>query len=624
MVPSETQFKAEEMRPTGIRLPPGLPVRIVASGGIKREATPGLLTFCEKVAPFCENSEEVKAMLNNSLPPWGDETWYGDRRGFSQLWWDGPGDAEGNTVVFPQDQPVIRRPWPGGELWAGHSYWECYWVYTEPDYTQVQGDCFNMSGSWSIAVVPDDGSETDPKTGQPIAGSAALTATLTSSLDASGFHLTGHAKSAGGTPLAEERWIYVADAPAAPPMVSSRQEAGPRAARSAAPADSLHKSESMLPRISTAPLLAPPHTDLGSPSRAARAQASEAAEQFIASCDDQSECVADVGTSPGKLVVQAVISGVTYSAYATVPGSNQLTVECQSAHGTNTAVRGEALSCAVGNPKHVIKGWSFQPDSPELPSVIESENFDKTWAGPVAVSGTITVHGWTVVADAFQTPPAEATAHIGVIARDWGAIPTTFAGEPEFGGQGDISEIPVAIPGLAGLHIVLGKFAPQFPTSLPARVHTDGGPNAGYYWLQDAFRLLRPKVYINHALDNIGRWAEQQRVDHPGLIADSKLPWCTTAAFPSVKAEAQRHEGLGGALNSHYGIALTALLASNLTAHYESLVLATDDGSVWADSVSKPLDRFFEKTKPKQVAFDAAEYPLVTQWAGNCEFFWQP
>lgn len=317
-------------------------------------------------------------------------------------------------------------------------------------------------------------------------------------------------------------------------------------------------------------------------------------------------------------------SGRRTKWYASVGNPNRLSVECKSAHGTNTAERGEFLSCAVGNPKHVVKGWSFEPDSPDLPSVVDPDNFDKTWEGPVATSGTITVRGWTVVADAFVTPPAEAKVHVGVIAREWENIPTVFEGLPTLEGQGDLSLEPITEPEFPALHMVFGKFVPAYPTTVPERSFSEGGPNDGYYWIQNPFELPRPKVYINRALDNIGRWAEQQRVGHPGLEADTHLEWCTTDAFPAVKKEAQRHEGLGGAMNSHYGIALTALMESALSSHYESLVLATGDGKVWGDSLIKPLDRFFTKTKPKQTEFDQDEYPLITQWAGNCEFFWQP
>lgn len=99
----------------------------------------------------------------------------------------------------------------------------------------------------------------------------------------------------------------------------------------------------------------------------------------------------------------------------------------------------------------------------------------------------------------------------------------------------------------------------------------------------------------------------------------------TKDAFALLKPEVERHEGLTGASNSHYGIWQDSLRTSHVPEKWEALV------GVSASAVKQRLDHAY-KDFTKSPSMTAAQHALdvqddmgaIRRWSGNCEFIYQP
>ncbi|NUO63757.1 MAG: hypothetical protein HOQ11_14465 [Gemmatimonadaceae bacterium] len=596
MAPDAHQFFAEEMHPTGIRLPEGLPVRFVASGEIGRAATAGLLDFCVKLAPFCEETEEVQAMLHTPLPPWGDTTWFGDRRGYAQMWWDGPGDADGNTIVFGQDQPVIRTTWRGGELWVGHTFWECYWVLTDPhDYSQTKGDCFDMSGKWTIEVVPDDGSETDPKTGRPLGGSAVLTATLTAR-DSSApgkLRLVAHAAASDGSTPTDLHWYWIPNQSAGePPMAVA-----PRSVTVALAATPIaHVAAATLPYV-TEERRATGAVALSS-SRASRAASTLTAgpEQPLASCENLVECVADVEGSAGKLVVQALVGGEAYAASAEVGDDSwKLTCPTSVARAAAAGVECKVEPGSVGT-KLKVTGWEFLPDDPILSTITRTTDVSSlSWSGMVVTPGTVRVHV-TVAGKAeisekklAVTPRPE---WAGLQMRDTMTYGTT---DPDL--QGDQ---PDSLGSLGHNH---QSFLTRLTLDSSYAIVREG-PNKDLAYLLAMPYLVSDSIHVNEpALDPASAFTARQASHYPHPLPKPQPgPWCAPSQVAAFLPKIKLHEGVTfDPDSSHAGILRKALAAARPAAILEGFV-ANVSGQSPARAIGLRLDAVFGPTMASTLA----------------------
>lgn len=580
MAPNAHQFLEQAVQGTGIRLPAGLPVRIVASGQIKRTPTDGLRHFCDVRADYCATIQDVlDDMEHTPLQPWGDETWFGDLRGYAQLAWDGPADANGNTVVFAKDEPVIRMNWPGGELWAGHTYWECYWALYGGGLDE-KGDCWDMSGSWTISVVPDDGSETDPKTGEPVGGggSAQLIATLAGStpVGTAQKKLSAIAKAGDGSALADVHWYFIPDqqTDGPPPMAASRF-------RSSGVADSgvTHSASSTL---GVAPVAAAAPAAVARASGVAPQRAGSAgAEQALTECENSAVCEPTVDDVGGKLVVMAYVHGAKYSAEAGVGDDPTLTC-------SPTVMRGEEAVCEVkGSPVPTVVKWQFRPTDTRLQPIELADAPTTTWRGEMATSGRVTV----TIKDGTGT--RDLTADIVVTPRStWN--PDTVHWTWSDNSPGSLSPTP-------HLFEELGETKMVVTLKLAGVVKVvSGGPNSGLtYFTNPPFTLKLLGAVNTAALSSTGEFHDAQAVFAPsGVVFSTVSPPCVRSQFPTYINYIWIHEGTKAReANSHVD---TDLRAWNDFAkkELESIVLdEASQGDFWGKQFDQWTDRAYAYSK---------------------------
>ncbi|MDQ6830946.1 MAG: hypothetical protein M3081_18940 [Gemmatimonadota bacterium] len=332
------------------------------------------------------------------------------------------------------------------------------------------------------------------------------------------------------------------------------------------------------------------------------------------------ETVTASGAISRIVLVAALGDYVSYSMQ--IRAGATFSVKCSgSPGGENTVERGGVLSCVVADPSFGPFQWSFSPSVGTVPAVTRPDTPDKTWTGPMAASGTITVAGWSQVGDVGLKPRETATATIAVTARAWASQPLQFPSLPSNGGQGKLS--PMALWNGTDWVMTYGLFEFVVPKSISGGT-INGGPNDGYVFVLQNFQIPQPVVYINSALSAGSAFASNQTGSFNGNTVDpaTKLPYCTTAALPLLRAQTERHEGLTGAANSHYGIWAANMKSATMSADIEKLVFPT--GTAVVTAAFGVFNAWVATVKPQQAAFDAAEYPLIPVWSGGCQLVLQP
>jgi len=309
----------------------------------------------------------------------------------------------------------------------------------------------------------------------------------------------------------------------------------------------------------------------------------------------------------GRMEVDAFVNGtpVTVSEHVTVT-TPKLALSCTP----KLVLRGGNIVCTAAtvpvDPAFRVTGWRFDASGPTLPPVVRSDanTTSTTWSGIVGAGGTVTV---SAIVNERDT---SATASFEIEPRPWPASPMQLPGIPTDGGSGPLSLTPINGEMEFGRHSLVG------PSTFIEALGT--GPNAGYRWLAEQPQWPRSIAYINAALDGQGDWAAMQTGTYNGSsVSPSGLPYCTSSAFAPLRTEAQRHEGLTGASNSHHGIWQAALSTGALDSTIERIVAAGPVAEQASDSIAAWANRI---NVNEHVPFDVAEYQLITTWSGNCAF----
>lgn len=148
------------------------------------------------------------------------------------------------------------------------------------------------------------------------------------------------------------------------------------------------------------------------------------------------------------------------------------------------------------------------------------------------------------------------------------------------------------------------------------------GPNAGwqFYAAPPFINIPVVALYQGLAPGDAGKWAQGQNGKDPygttGPVYG--LPYCTQQDLPRLNAEAQRHEGIGMARNSHYWQSDSALAASGLDTTLEAL--ASRGPRVELDTVAQHLfDAFSSADSIVAVEFDRTDYPNIFKTILHCE-----
>ena len=111
------------------------------------------------------------------------------------------------------------------------------------------------------------------------------------------------------------------------------------------------------------------------------------------------------------------------------------------------------------------------------------------------------------------------------------------------------------------------------------------------------------------------RAASCSRLSHASAAAGS------LAAFAPLRRETERHEGIGGAQNSHYGIAARELARTTVLRDIEQVVLQGATTQKVGVKAYAAWDRWKDSVLAvPQKAFDDDERPQVPKWLGDCEF----
>jgi hypothetical protein len=300
------------------------------------------------------------------------------------------------------------------------------------------------------------------------------------------------------------------------------------------------------------------------------------------------------------------------------------TVSCTPA----TPVRGEQVDCSTTGFA-VVGTWTFTPTNPALPIVTDvSNSAGAHWVGGLVADGKVTLDGWIKASDYPDPTKKQPAGQVGVAvtARPWSRSLLQLPGIPTFGGAGTLQPAPEQDS--TGWTMTWGLYQPGGLDLSTKSVSTpNGGPNKGYKTLVDLPKLKRTTVFLNPALDGVGAWAARQTGRYRGLTIHPQLhiPFCTMAAFATLKPEAARHEGLTGAPDSHYGIWQTEFAQSQLPARWEALVATSDAELVGA--VRDSYDTFINSPAEQvpQKALDTRDdISAIRRWSGNCEFIYQP
>lgn len=538
------KITALQLRPTGIVLPPGLPIRVRISGAITRSATPGLKEFCslDRWAGACA-SVWADIVAETPIPPSGASFVGGAGRAL--VAW------EGGDPTSPSEGSSLTLGGPsGGELWAGRSEWGCYYF----DSQALQGPCFTFGGGYTVTVEVDDGgtpADSAISDGTGAGGGATADALLRASATLSGASVHLVATATDGATIQDPQWTFLPDefttvegdttAPATPVATTAAAYGTPPTGTRVRVAEGLQT-----PGLHWGVFVE--RALLSHPAAAPQAPPAAAPPVSVSECDLSADCTTSAPPTSGTYVVVATVEGQLLSASAragTGPAAS-LVLACP----TGAIPRGDPVNCVVSasppGTTLAVTGWHFDPDDPGLPPVERAAN--KTaidWPGDHFVaSGTVTVAG------IVNGSPSTTSTHLNVAPRGWSGdmIPVE---PPETSDDGDMSEQPARSQdedGIADLgHIHQGFSDPD----LASLVFIGGGPNGTYAYFAEVPVTPTMIVHVNLSQLNATSALAQR---HPVRAAafDSNST-CVRSQLQMLIAPIELHEGTTLHEKSHAG-----------------------------------------------------------------------
>lgn len=540
------RITALDLSPTGIVIPPGLPVRIRISGAITRTATSGLKQFCslERWADRCA-SVWAEIVAETPIPPSGASFVGGAGRALVS--WGGSDPAspsEGSSLVL--EGPA------GGELWAGRSDWGCYYV----DGPDLQGPCFTFGGSYTVTVEVDDGgSPADSAISEGgNGGGGTEDAVLRATATLSGGSVRLVATAGEGAVLEGPTWTFIPDVFTTVEGDTTAAEGAAMTAAAASEAGPTTGFDLVTPESDSPGLhwgrpvqrVDPPSAPLGgSATHGARALAPPSS---LSACDLLADCTVPVPATSGTFVVVATVDGRPLSASARASTTPEASVNliCPS----SAVPRGELARCvASATPVGAVLAvtdWNFSPDDPELPPHERVTNrSDTDWPGRLVTSGTVTVAG------TVDGRPASASARLTVAPRGWSGdmIPI----EPPIPSDSDdMSEQPTRSAEEDGVfhlgHIHQRVSDIDLAGTL---VPIGNGPNGGYGYFSGMPVSAAMTVHVNYSqLEANSALAQRHPVRAPTFDSNRT---CVRSQLPALVAPIELHEGTTLDEKSHAG-----------------------------------------------------------------------
>ena len=332
----------------------------------------------------------------------------------------------------------------------------------------------------------------------------------------------------------------------------------------------------------------------------------------VAGCADQMVCeYAPAKSGRMELTLRLAEAAYHYAISDVIRAESaaRLELTCTGPLGLNVVTRGQEITCVASKDPGDAPGdlritrWSFN-NNPRTDSTPASTR----WSGIMVRGGTVEVRG--VIGTGQEQVKR---ARISVEKRSWGVM--TFqvpqhlvALDPE-----SMSDYPPA--GRA-----FGRFKPRWPDFTKLAIDSvQSGPNTGFSYLHDSVHLPQPIAYVHPAL-NFSSLPAPLGPSSPGY--SGWLSWyndqnghpggsCDSAAINVFRGRVEVHEGVTGAVASHWRVGNRVLNDTKLHERFEALTtdLDTDNlrflaNDMWQRWLIGPYGA-------AQAQFDTADYPNV-------------
>jgi hypothetical protein len=555
--------KAVDLTATGMRVPQGVPVRVIITGEISVAPTPGLLVFCqtEFFYPLCTG--QWSDLINlRSIPPSGAGIDWWPGTGNILVSWNGGApsqpDAGGNSVL-PGPAPAEA------EVWAGREQFGCWF---DDDITHTgSGACFSYGGGFTVTVQPEDGS--DPGGG---GGGGGGDPKLRVSVDPQGVGPHGgvvnaRALIAEGSSISDERWYFVPDSIATQPgdTITVPDPVATTVATAVSRAEGVDAQSQSVSSVLSSVFSARP----------ASAQPVGAAASIrilhlmggapigsVTACDDVESCDVSVPRG-GTIVLAATVDGVALSASqhidAGATAAATLKLECPG-----SVTRGQDATCSASvepaETPFIVTEWSFTPSDANLGTIVRIiEPNSTTWSGHMATSGTVRVTA--TVGSASQ----EKSATIQVTPRDLSSLAVAL-------------EITRSDPGPLPPHPTkeeqLGRteYDPDVNVNNTFEVIGDG-PNTGLAFFTAVPVTMRITVSVNTAALAV-RSDFYYRQNPPSNAITIGTGPCTQQDVTRVIPQIEAHEGTSRTTPNSHVKAFMDLFEPDARAFFEPIVAA--------------------------------------------------
>lgn len=552
------------LQPSGLRPPPGIPVRVVMRGEI------GLELADEFIARACSNTTSTaewqacydgyaRILIESVRPlgPWGDRSdvrvggWEGDPYDAAlYVSWDG---ATGATT--PDSLVRVFYHTSGQELWVGRE--GRHYVATFGNDPDTEYPVYVHSAGFVLRLDADDGSrpatDSTPARAPQLALSDAGTDTTASGAPGTRYRLAG---VDGQLPQGVE-WYFVPDVirdnkpiviAASPALASDMAES---ASVSTATADGEWFRPQRLAALDPTIHVGRPRRGPGktapqipvAPRPALTTLASEPTYTTYSDCAGAMECVIPDQGSPGTVVAVAVVGSGRWSADSRqsqeVAGLKIACIDLDNPAGKSVP-RGSYVYCDRIDETTVVARWRFVPDSAEFIPVEHDipANGNTVWQGTVATSGIVWAYGWRNAGSVGQ-PMDSGSTRLNVTPRQW----QTF-GFPSVvdSGQGPLLYPPPAIHELGRTWV--SKIVPPSNTIITATA----GPNTGFALVRDLPFGSRPIFVATNlaALQESSSWWAMQV---GGIDSTTGRPWCGKTGLYSMSMaeltkQVRQHEGI--------------------------------------------------------------------------------
>lgn len=260
-----------------------------------------------------------------------------------------------------------------------------------------------------------------------------------------------------------------------------------------------------------------------------------------------------------------------------VSSESKLVLECVPAE----VERGDPTECTTStdpaSARLTVKEWSFASANGLSASEISDAD---SWAGPLVVSGTVTVRA--------EVDGAEQTATAQVVAsprRDWPEVPEFTVKEVS---PGPLPDNPVQISDFGQV-----KWVPTSDDAVAAVAEVMSGPNQGVHYLTSIPYGVEAIVHVNTTALSVGSlfWQSQPPVSWTNAAG---VRMCSRKDVVPFAAVVRRHEGIGLAEGSHARL-------------YRDKLFEVAGPSVEDIVAAQPVEVLRDANQPFKSAMDAAD-----------------